>query len=169
MKCKILISVVICFFIIGCNLFESEEDYQEFIFEIQYTNWAWGFDHSGTYIDYKGNIYSYEYDTTETYISVEKSIYTREELKTRYKSNKKFIDQISKDVLEQKKELISPAIQDQYSDTLNTGIDMGQLSYICYTYEYNLYHKIVLRSEGDFTYQILSAEADSLINWLKSL
>ena len=46
---------------------------------------------------------------------------------------------------------------------------MGELSYICYIYEDNLYNKTVLRSEGDYTYQILSDEADSLISWLKSL
>jgi len=171
MKGKTLLILLIFFLISGCGLFESEDKSitQEFLFEIQYVNFAWGFSHSGTYIDNKGNVYNFKFDSSKQFISHKKEWYTESELKGKYSINKKFVKRIDIDTIERKKELIKSAIQGSYSDTLDTGADMGKLTYSCYMIENNMYRKIILKAEGDMTYQIKTPGADSLIIWLKTI
>ena len=49
---------------LACSLFDQDskpEIDQNILFESEYVNWAWGYQHSGGYIDKNGDVFSYNY------------------------------------------------------------------------------------------------------------
>lgn len=169
MRVLTLLAFIIFSFTTGCNLVENDDESieQKFLFEIQYSNWAWGFSHQGTYIDNNGNVFSFKFDSSDNFTSHEKAIYSEQELKNKFNFNKELIKKFDLNVVSEKRKLINSAIDGAYSDTLNTGADMGQTTYSCFILKDDWYHKKILRCEGDWTYNIETLESDSLVQWLK--
>lgn len=171
---KFLYVLYISTILTSCNIVENDtvENGQNILFEVQYINFAWGYQHSGFYINKKGEVFNYKYDANSAVWKPNKdNYYTEEELLNKYKPNNTLVDTIDKCIIFNKKKLIPQAMQSNYSDTTQIGADQGTTSYICYYYNSikNKYLEIVLEQDGDWNYKKESLEADSLINWLKDI
>ncbi len=158
----------------GCNVFNnnSGKDFQKYLFEVQYINYAWGYIHSGFYINKKGEIYQFRYDRdSEQWRSNPDNYYTEEELKDKYSPNHEFVATLEKSDVLAKKELIPTIMESSYSDSVQIGADQGAKRYICYYYDSKKkeYLRIIIEQEGDWSFNKQSAAADSVVNWLKKL
>ena len=143
-----------------------------YLFEIEYVNYAQGYQHSGIYIDHAGNIFSYEYTSDdEKWKPKSSERFTKNELEEKYSHSRNFIAKIDKDTLQEKIELIPLAAKGSYSDTTNVGADMGKLSYIAYLYnaENGAYIPVILEEQGDWEYKNESEAARILSDWLKTI
>lgn len=167
---------MICFLIsiTSCNIIDNDsvENNQNILFEVQYINFAWGYQHSGFYINKKGEVFNYKYDNNFVVWKPNKdNYYTEEELLNKYKPNNTLVGTIDKYTVSNKNKLIIQAMQSNYSDTTQIGADQGTTSYICYFYNSikNKYLEIVLEQDGDWNYKKESLESDSLVKWLKDI
>ena len=151
---------------------ESSLSTRLYLFEVEYINYAWNYQHSGIYIDNIGNIFSYKYDSNdEDWKPKSYKQVTRNELEEKYSHSKNFIAKTDKDTLQEKIKLIPLAAKESYPAKNNPGSDMGTLSYIAYLYkaEDDAYIPVILEKQGDWEYKNESQAAKILADWLKAI
>ncbi|HHM02203.1 MAG TPA: hypothetical protein ENJ15_04265 [Caldithrix abyssi] len=168
---NIILMAVFTVVLASCSIVEDGKDKvtQKYIFEVQYINAAWGFTHAGLYIDYLGEVHAFRYDSAAQFLDYEKETYREAELGERYNLNPYILGTVGRDTLAEYKALVALVTAAGYSDTLRVGADMGQKMYSCFIYNNGLYEKILLKTEGDWVYQLKVAEADSMVKWLDTV
>jgi len=151
---------------------ENIQNSQIYLFEIEYVNHAWGYVHNGSYIDNKGNVFSYKYGfQDDPWQPKSYDYFSARELIEKYNHQRTSCDELDQSIIKERQKLISLAIEGSYSDTTNVGADMGSLSYICYIYDSDndLYYPIILEIKGDWEYKNESEAAGTLVEWLKTI
>lgn len=142
-----------------------------YVFEVEYINHAWGYQHSGIVIDSAGNLYTYSWDTPD-WVPSQQEQYDDASLARKYNPNRRFIRKISSDMLASMLALRASAVNSSYSDTVNVGADAGGLQSSIYQYNEGAvlrYQRIALRLTGDFTFEKQSDAARVIADWLESL
>jgi len=171
---KRFVFILILLSLSGCDLFVSSPrvSTRNFLFEVEYENFAWGYVHRGIYINNKGEVYKYDYDSSSgIWRRNDDGLYTESELIKKYRPNNEFLKKLDVNRVSQMRDLIPEAMQAGYSDTVSVGADIGAVNYICYSYDKSAhkYFEIILAQEGDWKFKKESAAADTLINWLKKI
>jgi hypothetical protein len=142
------------------------------LFEIEYTNWAWGFTYRGTVVFDDGTLYSYNPGMdTATVLCHPDERYTEAELASKYSHHRLFVRTVSRDTLLLMRQLASEVTVSDYSDTTGVGADMGSLLYSVYEYRSDAerFQKKILRLDGDWTFYNRSDAAVSLTSLMRNL
>jgi hypothetical protein len=137
------------------------------IFEIQYINYAWGYQHSGSIIDAAGVIREFNlpaewnFPDSAGYISeadMEENLAQLGE-KSCAVSKTEMLKYADKLIHAQEGKLTTPEHQ---------MCDFGSLSYVGYIYEpgHNRYRYVLIRQTGDFYVENKSGEAFDIYDWL---
>ncbi len=140
--------------------------------EQSYTNFAWGYQHHGIYVDTEGNLYSYSYQPKDKPWSPKQdNAPTAQELEDKYSHGKKLIRKIEPQEFQAKLKLLASASQGQMSKRKQSGADMGSNVCRCYVSDAagQSYKQIELRVQGDWSYENLAPSAKALADWLESL
>jgi len=147
---------------------------QQYYFELEYVNHAWGYDHHGYIIESSGEIYEYTIGNVAhpeyVWTPDPNGVYSPAELAEKFSWSRKKAGEIGQSALRDKASLIETAAGGQFSDPEFPMADFGLLKYKCYTYdqENDTYREILLRQEGDCCYINLSVEAIMLAGWLEA-
>ncbi|MFO7445312.1 MAG: hypothetical protein R6W90_03055 [Ignavibacteriaceae bacterium] len=145
---------------------------QNILFEVEYKNFAWGYMHSGFYVNKYGEIFSYKYDhNSDLWEPNPDGLYSEQDLLDKYRPNKRLLKNIDYREVAVKKELIPRLV---FSDTSIGRLGepgLGTLSYICYLLDFKKrkYKEIIMHQEGDWNFKKQSTAADSLVVWLKQV
>lgn len=143
---------------------------QRIIFQYDYINFAWGYQHNGWFIDSSGNVSCYNlpdnwhFPYSLGYISA-----------AAMDSNLMETDSIcyvlDKKELAEKVGLIEEAAKGELSEPMHTGCDMGGRSYTGFIYnsENKTYKEILLKQTGDWSIDNYSQAAVDLSKWLESI
>lgn len=140
--------------------------------ERSYTNFAWGYQHNGIYLDPEGNLYSYSYQRSDKpWSPKEEAAPTEPELEDKYNHGKKFIRKIEAQEWQAKLNLLTEASKGQMSKRKQSGADMGANVCRCYVLDATKkqYKQVELRVQGDWSYENLAPSAKELADWLESL
>ena len=140
--------------------------------ERSYTNFAWGYQHNGVYIDAEGNLYSYKYQPKEKPWSPKQGdTPTAEELEDKYSHGRKLLQKIEPQEWQAKLKLLTSASQGPMSKRKQSGADMGSNVCRCYVFDEatSRYKDVPLRVQGDWSYENLAPSAKALADWLESL
>ena len=139
------------------------------LFEVQYINYAWGYQHSGSIIDAEGNVREFNlpdawnFPDSEGYISEAGMEENLAQLGDKSCTVNKGDLLLYSDKLAnaQKGKLTTPEHQ---------MCDFGSLSYAGYIYEpgKNRYRYVLIRQTGDFYVENLSRDASEIYDWLTS-
>lgn len=143
---------------------------QKFLFETSYTNFAWGYQHRGTYIDNQGNVYEFAYKPGDKHWQPQQpDSLTERELEEQYSHGRKLIRTIERKELLEKYRLIEKAAKGEFSKRVSRGADMGAYVSSCYLYDEHTgrYRRVELRVTGDWSYENLSPAAGELADWLE--
>ena len=137
------------------------------LFEIQYVNYAWGYQHSGSIIDASGDVREFDlpsvwnYPDSEGYIS-----------KADMDENLAQLGEITCTVNQRDLVYYSDKLANAQNGKLTTPehkmCDFGSLSYSGYIYEpgKNRYRHVLIRQTGDFYVANKSREASDIYQWL---
>ena len=148
---------------------------QQYYFEIEYVNHAWGYMHYGYSIESSGNVYKYTITTGEyteySWTPDLEGDYTFVELTEKFSRSRAFIANINETELKEYIDFIEAASRGRYSDPSRKMFDAGALKFKCYTYdrETDVYHEILLHQELDTFIINTSPEAIAITMWLKML
>jgi hypothetical protein len=140
--------------------------------EISYTNFAWGYQHRGLYVDPQGQLYSYQYKRGDKPWSPRSAdSATEQELEEKYSHGRTLIRKIDLQELQEKYKLVEPASKGKMSKRLQRGADQGSSVTRCYLFEAagERYKEVELKVAGDWSYENLAPSAKKLAMWLASL
>jgi hypothetical protein len=139
--------------------------------EKSYTNFAWGYQHRGVYVDPQGNLYSYASAAGDKPWSPETGSPTEQELERKYSRGRKLIRKIDPQELLEKYRLVEPATKGQFSKRVQEGADRGEIVSQCYSFDAatGRYKEVEFKVEGDWSYENVAPSAKALAQWLESL
>ncbi len=149
----------------GCEI--NNDLHPTALFEIQYINHAWGYQHSGSIIDASGDVREFDlpsvwnYPDSEGYIS-----------EADMEENLAQLGEITCTVSKRDLGYYSVKLANAQKGNLTTPehqmCDFGSLSYAGYIYEpvRNRYRYVLIRQTGDFYVENKSREASDIYGWL---
>jgi hypothetical protein len=164
-------------FLIGCNEAKSPDIAlpemtigPEYLFDVYYVNFAWGYQMRGTYIDNCGNVVSYDHSFARWLPEDSRSL-TPEELNDKFSSPVDTVGAVDMAVLWEMFNKIEAASMGESSERECPGRDGGATTYICYRYDEDTerFNRVLLSTYGDCIQTNLSTEAVELYNWLRSV
>jgi len=138
------------------------------LFQFEYLNFAWGFAHSGWFIDNKGEIRGYNSPNDWKFVDSLGYI-TQDKLLLNYNQASTSLGQIDLDELLEKSQLIESTLNGELSERDCPGADIGSFSLHCYYWDSdkNKYKRQFLSMTGDCERINTADEAKELTNFLK--
>ena len=152
---------------------------QKILFECYYINWAWGYSHSGFFVDNEGKIMTYSQsgiglDAHPDYVGWnfpdnQGSIGEQALMENVQKTTVSSIE-IDKKTLKKYAEKIYLVKENSYTEYHNA-CDMGAFVYVCYQYNENTrtYKQVTLLQNGDWIRENNNKYAKQISDWLQSI
>nr|WP_321410550.1 hypothetical protein [uncultured Carboxylicivirga sp.] len=141
---------------------------QRILFQVEYVNYAWVYQHNGFLIDCSGNIYYYNNPSEWNFIEDDGTFHEKA-----MNENLTFIDSISHTInyskIANKAAKIYQASVGPISDLKCEMADAGTIVYSAYILnnQSHKYHRILLNQIGDCSRENLSQAAIQLYHWLQ--
>ena len=167
---KILTVLLATMLMAGCKKNYAVNEKQHILFQYEYVNYAWGYNHEGFFIDDEGNIMTYKnpegwifhdqnYNLTENQLDENISKCTKSEIT------------ISKEELVRLSSHIRNIASSKVTAIKSAGADAGTSVFICYEFneESSLYKGFLIKMEGDFSCENLNFYSKKVSLWLKDI
>lgn len=156
--------------ITGCKKDFAISDKQAILFQFEYTNYAWGYQHSGFIIDNEGNILTYNNPANWNFPDNDFFI-NKEELAENINQCVMTGQKVPETELKKYSGYINNIASSKITALKNTGNDAGSMEYICYQYSEGtgMYKGSLIKMEGDFTCENLNFYSRKVASWLKNL
>lgn len=155
----------------GCAKMDSIDfSRQKVLFEKEYINFAWGYNHTGWYIDSVGVIYYYNkpqnWNTTDSTNTIK-----LESLNSNLSYCRRLTITIDKSELAIRLAQMTNAAKGKLSNPVMEMADAGINSNyeLLYNQETKSYKRILLKQIGDWRIENSSAEAESLWQWMRTI
>lgn len=167
---KIVFAASLLLILTACKKNYTISDKQIILFQFDYINYAWGFQHSGYIIDREGNILTYnnpeKWNFPDSDFSF-KETQVAENISNCNKSTQK----ISKDELQKYADYIKNIASSKVTAPKNASADAGSYEFICFQYSENSgsYKGYIIKTEGDFTSENLNFYSKKVVSWMRSV
>ena len=168
-------TIIYIFFIIllsGCEKeYNSLSDIQqEVLFQVDYVNAAWGYQHFGSFIDKTGQVRTYDLPSSWNFPDEDGYI----SLTDMNENIDQLVDSdctIEDDVLLKYFNKLVRAEEGKVTEPTTRGADMGATIYSGFVFDFqrNSYKQVLLRQVGDMYIENTSREAEQIYNWLLEL
>ena len=142
---------------------------QNYLFEVEYVNHAWGLAWNGLVIDRSGDIYAYDHGHAIWEPSSDDT-YTETELEHKYTHASRYVGRIDQATITQQFSRIG-SVGEHFLNPHQACADAGSITYRAFSYEPSneVYRPLLLREEGDIPKKNVSNAAEELASWLRSL
>jgi len=167
---NIFLFCLLVVFITGCKKNIAVSNRQAILFEFEYVNYAWNYEHYGFLIDNEGNVLTYnnpeiwnfpdrELRISEDQVAENLSICTHSGIR------------IPKSELQKYSNHIKNIASTKVSALKNAADDAGSAEYICYQYSEStgMYKGTIIKMEGDFTCENLNFYSRKVAEWMKDI
>ncbi|HEX2969085.1 MAG TPA: hypothetical protein VHO46_08245 [Bacteroidales bacterium] len=143
---------------------------QTILFQLDYVNFAWGYQHYGYMIDNKGRVLTYNNPEKWNFPN-DNFILTETQMEENISMCRISEKQIPVGEIKKYAAFIESISASKVSALRNTGNDAGSLQYNCYKYnESNLIYKgFLIKTEGDFTAENLNFHTRKVVTWMKDI
>ena len=167
---KILFFILLTSVITCCKKGAVISEKQSILYQVDYVNYAWGYQHSGFYIDNGGNVLTYKNPQDWNFLDINFSLsesLVQENMKHCIVSGKK----IPTEELNKYANYIKNISSSKITALKNVAADAGSLEYICYLYseKNGTYKGYIIKREGDFTCENLNFFSKKVTLWLKNI
>jgi hypothetical protein len=167
---KLVLIILTILFTTGCKKNYIISNRQAILFQLEYVNYAWGYQHNGFIIDYEGNVLTYNnpekwnFPDTDFSLSENQVI---ENIGSCIRSGKK----IPKEELQKYTNYIKNISSSKVSAIKNEGADAGSLDFICYQFSEitGMYKGCLIKKEGDFTCENLNFYSKKVAAWMRDI
>jgi hypothetical protein len=154
----------------GCKKNVVLNNKQAMLFQVDYVNYAWGYQHSGLIIDNEGNIMTYK--NPENWNFPDKDLNLSQSLaRANIGSCKLTGNKVPPEELKKYAGYIKNITLSKVTAPKNVAADAGSTEYICYQYSDSaaMYKGTIIKMEGDFTCENLNFFSKKVSAWLKSI
>jgi hypothetical protein len=154
----------------GCKKNYIIREKQAIMFQLDYTNYAWGYEHKGFIIDYEGNVLIYNNPEVWNFPDKDFSMSKKqisENISSCIRSGMKIPDE----ELHKYTNYIKNIASSKVSAIKNVAADAGSLKFICYQLSEStgIYTGHLIKMEGDFTCENLNFFAKKTSSWMKEI
>jgi hypothetical protein len=167
---EILLSFTLIILIISCKKHGYSNENKEILFQYEYINYAWGYQHNGFIIDNQGNVLTYS--NPENWNFTDKDLTLTEEqvdqnISLCNHSGKK----ISEAELRKYSGYIKNIASSQVTALKNVAADAGSGEFVCYLFSESTrsYKRYLIKMEGDFTCENMNFYSKKVVNWMKEI
>jgi len=167
---KLLLFLLTVLFLTGCKKNYVISNKQLILFQIEYINYAWGYQHNGFIIDSEGNILTYKNPLKWNFPDKDFTI-SETQVKDNISNCINYGKKIPKEELQKYTNYIKNIASSKVTALKNVSADAGSLKYICYRFSESSgnYKGYVIKMEGDFTCENLNFFSKKVVTWLKSI
>jgi hypothetical protein len=152
------------------SIFEASPNTNQLVlFKVEYTNYAWGYSHSGILIDSSGKVGYFK--NPENWHSIDTSGYISEsEMNDNTSQIDSFYLTVDKNILLKNFNLVLYAADGEISKPINSGADMGETVFSAFLYDSvaGEYKHILINQSGDWSRNNKSPEARQILDWLST-
>jgi hypothetical protein len=165
---KILLILLLAIMVTGCRERYILSDKQVILFQMEYINYAWGYQHHGYFIDNEGNVLTYN-NPEEWNFPGENFILTQDKLFANLSKCTKYERIIPRLELEKTSKHIANIAASKVTAEKNVGADMGSLTYNCFQFDESslTYKGYLIKKEGDYTCENLNLFSKKVASWIK--
>jgi hypothetical protein len=163
---NILIVAISALFLSGC---EKIHDYgNNTIFMVEYSNWAWGFQHSGIMIDSTGNVMTFNLPDRWN-IPDEMGFISLADMQENLAQMEEISCTVTRNDFAKYSSKLMKSVNATLSDPKNEMNDFGTVQYSGFLFDpdNNTYKRILIKQTGDWAIDNSSKEARALYEWLK--
>jgi hypothetical protein len=167
---KIVLSFSLLLMILSCRKHNYSNENKEILFQYEYINYAWGYQHNGYIIDNQGNVLTY--NNPESWNFPDKDLMlTEEQVSQNISLCTHSGEKINESDLQKYSGFIKNIASSQVTAMKNVAADAGSLEFICYQYIGNTgkYKKYLIKMEGDFTCENLNFYSKKVVTWMKDI
>jgi len=145
-------------------------DKQAMLFQVDYVNYAWGYQHTGVIIDNEGIILTYKNPENWNFPDNDLKI-TQSQVKTNILSCNNTGKKIPAEELKKYAGYIKNISLSKVTAPKNVAADAGSTQFLCYQYSDSsgIYKGSLIKMEGDFTCENLNFFSKKVSAWLKSI
>jgi hypothetical protein len=167
---KIILVLMFILFLTGCKKNYVVSEKQTILFQMDYINYTWGYQHNGFLIDNEGNVYTYDnpddWNFPDNDFSMDET-QVAENISKCIKTNQK----ISKEELQKFSAYIKNIASSKISGMKSVSSDAGSLEYICYLFSESTgrYKGTLIKMEGDFTCENLNFFSKKVASWMRDV
>jgi hypothetical protein len=166
----VLLTALLVLLITGCKKSIVLSDKQVILFQLEYVNYSWGYQHNGYLIDYEGNVLTYnnpeEWNFPGNDLVLSES-QVNQNLGKCIQSGKK----IPKEELLKYAGFIKNIASSKVTALKNVAADAGSTEFICYQYSEHTgtYKGFLIKMEGDFTCENLNFFSKKVSAWMREI
>jgi hypothetical protein len=167
---KILLILMLTVPMAGCRKNIAISDRQAILFEFEYINYAWNYQHYGFIIDNEGNVLTYKnpenWNFPDKELRISKNLIA-ENISMCTPSG----ITIPKSELQKYSSHIKNIASSKVSAQRNVADDAGSSQYICYQFSETsgMYRRTIIKLEGDFTCENLNFFSRKVAEWMKKI
>jgi hypothetical protein len=161
----ILLSAI---FLTGCKKSVVISEKQEILFQVDYVNYAWGFQHNGFMIDNEGKVLTYRNPQNWNFPDKDFSI-SDNQVRENIGNCDISVKKIPAVELKKYAGYIKNIASSKVTAMKNVAADAGSMEFICYQFQENTgtYKGYIIKKEGDFTCENLNFFSKRVTTWLK--
>lgn len=169
-KIKIILILLAVIAFTGCKKNSVINQKQAILFQVEYINYAWGYQHNGFLIDNAGEIMTYK--NPEEWNFPDKNFYLSDD---QVKANLAYCintgRKINPEELRKYAGYIKNIASSKVTAQKNVAADAGSLKFICFQFEEktSTYKSCLIKMEGDFTCENLNFFSKKVTTWLKDI
>jgi len=154
----------------GCKKSYIISEKQQILFQVDYINYAWGYQHSGFIIDINGKVLSYSNPESWNFHDDEMNL-TEDQVTENISRCSLTGITIPKEELDKYAGYIRNIASSKVTAPRNVAADAGTTQYICYQFdEYSDVCKgSLIKTEGDFSSENLNFYSKKVALWLKDV
>jgi hypothetical protein len=153
----------------GCeeSSFKTSEINQLVLFQVEYTNYAWGYSHHGIIIDSAGNVRRFNFPENWKYPD-DSGYLSEADMNENFDQLGNVTFTVDRDTLLNYFNMTRGASEGKLSDPYNHMADAGVAVYTGYFYyaSEKKYKQVLIKQWGDWAIDNNSKEAESLYRWL---
>jgi len=167
---KIILIALLVLLITGCKKNYIISDKQAILFQFEYVNYAWGYQHNGFIIDNGGNVMTYnnpeDWNFPDNDFSISESQVAKN-IGSCIQSGKK----IPKGELQKYTNFIKNIASSKVTALKNVAADAGSSEFICYQFSESTgtYKGYLIKMEGDFTCENLNFYSKKIAAWMRDI
>ena len=167
---KIIFIALLVLIITGCKKDYIISDRQAILFQFEYINYAWGYQHNGFIIDNEGEIMTYnnpeDWNFPDNDFRISESEVAKN-IKNCHQTGKK----IPKEELQKYSNYIKNISSSKVTALKNVAADAGTSDFICYQFSESTgtYKGYLIKKEGDFTCENLNFYSKKVAAWMRDI
>jgi len=167
-----ILSAVLFTFLNGCTeLTEVQTDAAyPLIFQSEYTNYAWGYNHNGWMMDHSGTVKRFQ--KTAPWVFPDSAGYVSEaNMKKNLAACDSVLEYVSSEDLSKFTAKALACLNGPLTTPKNTMADAGEHIQAFYLYETDKkrYKRVILSMTGDWSQENLSASTGEVVDWMKKI